>query len=39
MRWEKLFPLIAKVDRTYDDAKREIEAFVIFIEASSGHPA
>jgi hypothetical protein len=39
MRWEKLFPLIAKVDQTYDDAKTEIEAFVIFIEESTARPA
>lgn len=39
MRWEKLFPLIAKVNQTYDDAKSEIEAFVIFIEESTGRPA
>jgi hypothetical protein len=39
MRWEKLFPLIAKVDQTYDDAKREIQAFVIFIGESTGRPA
>jgi hypothetical protein len=32
MRWEKLFPLIAKVDRTYDQTRAEIGAFVRFIE-------
>ena len=39
MRWEKLYPLIAKVDQTYDEVKREIEAFVIFIDESAGLPA
>jgi hypothetical protein len=34
MRWDKLFPLIAKVDRTYNQAKVEIEAFVRFIDES-----
>lgn len=36
MRWEKLAPLIAKVDQTYNRARAEIEAFVRFIEGSSG---
>jgi hypothetical protein len=35
MRWEKLHPLIAKVDRTYDQARGEIGAFVRFIEQES----
>ena len=35
MRWEKLSPLVAKVDRTYDQTKIEIEAFVQFIEAGA----
>jgi len=39
MRWEKLFPLLAKVNQTYDEAKREIEVFVTFIEESTGRPA
>lgn len=33
MRWEKLAPLMAKVDVTYQQTKTEIEAFVQFIEA------
>jgi hypothetical protein len=33
MRWEKLSPLIAKVDPTYELAKAEIEAFAHFIES------
>jgi hypothetical protein len=36
MRWDKLAPLIAKVDQTYDRAKLEIGAFVRFVE--SGDP-
>jgi hypothetical protein len=36
MRWEKLAPLIAKVDRTYEGARGEIEAFVDFIEKDAG---
>ena len=36
MRWEKLAPLIAKVDQTYDRARVEIEVFVRFIEGGSG---
>jgi hypothetical protein len=36
MRWEKLYPLIAKVDQTYDQARGEIGAFVRFIEEESG---
>ena len=35
MRWEKLSPLIAKVDPTYELAKGEIEAFVRFIESGA----
>ena len=35
MRWEKLAPLIAKVDQTYHQARIEIEAFVRFIESTS----
>jgi hypothetical protein len=36
MRWDKLYPLIAKVDRTYDQTRSEIGAFVSFIEAEGG---
>jgi hypothetical protein len=35
MRWEKLAPLIGKVDQTYDHASAEIEAFVRFIESGA----
>ena len=36
MRWEKLSPLIGKVDRTYDQVRIETGAFVRFIEGSAG---
>jgi hypothetical protein len=29
MRWEKLFPLVAKVDPTYNQARAKIEAFPV----------
>ena len=32
MRWEKLHPLLAKVDRTYQQARSELDAFATFIE-------
>lgn len=32
MRWQKLYPLIAKVDSTYAETRSEIEAFLAFIE-------
>ena len=32
MRWDKLAPLVAKVDGTYNLARTEIESFVRFIE-------
>ena len=32
MRWEKLYPLVTKVDRTYDRERGEIEAFLRFVE-------
>ena len=35
MRWEKLAPLIAKVDQTYDQARAEIEAFVRYAESNT----
>jgi hypothetical protein len=35
MRWEKLVPLISKVDRTYDQTRNEIGAFVYFLDAQS----
>jgi hypothetical protein len=36
MRWEKLFPLIAKVEQTHDQVRNEIGAFVRFIEEEAG---
>jgi len=36
MRWEKLSPLIAKVDPTYALTRAEIEAFVRFVESGAG---
>lgn len=36
MRWEKLYPLVAKVDQTYHQADGEIEAFRRFIEEGAG---
>lgn len=36
MRWEKLWPLLTKVDRTYDETKLEIEAFGEFIRGCAG---
>jgi len=35
MRWEKLVPLIAKVDHTYEQARREIEGFLDFVRSRS----
>jgi hypothetical protein len=36
MRWEKLRPLVAKIDGTYNQARSEIEAFKRFIEEVPG---
>jgi hypothetical protein len=36
MRWDKLHPLIAKVDTTYEHARSQIEAFTAFIEQQTG---
>jgi hypothetical protein len=36
MRWEKLSPLILKIDPTYHQAKRELEEFLKFLESSAG---
>jgi hypothetical protein len=36
MRWEKLVPLIAKVDPVYGRVRIEIEDFVRFIEEGAG---
>jgi hypothetical protein len=33
MRWNKLAPLVAKVDQTSIDARREIEAFQFFLRS------
>lgn len=35
MRWNKLHPLVAKVESTYEQARREIEAFAAFVEQST----
>ncbi|SPE29688.1 conserved hypothetical protein [Candidatus Sulfopaludibacter sp. SbA3] len=32
MRWEKLHPLVAKIDRTYERTRSELEAFALFID-------
>ena len=39
MRWDKLAPLIARVDPVYRQAKREIEAFCGFLQSQGEHPA
>jgi len=36
MRWEKLCPLVVKVDRTYERATNELEAFANFIDQHAG---
>ncbi len=36
MRWNKLHPLVAKVDRTYEQARSELEAFAAFVEQQTG---
>ena len=36
MRWEKLAPLVAKVEPRYERTKAEIEIFLQFIEAERG---
>jgi hypothetical protein len=35
MRWDKLRPLVAKVDRTYEQTTAEIGAFVRFVEGKA----
>ena len=35
MRWEKLHPLVAKVDRTYECTKTELEAFASLLDHHS----
>jgi len=37
MRWDKLAPLIARVDQVYSQAKREIEAFCGFLKSHGEH--
>jgi hypothetical protein len=32
MRWQKLYPLVAKVDATYNEVRDEIQAFSRFVE-------
>jgi hypothetical protein len=36
MRWDRLYPLVAKVDQTYRDVNEEMKAFGEFIEGTSG---
>ena len=36
MRWDKLYPLIGKVDITYTRARIELEAFTTFVEHQTG---
>ena len=36
MRWDKLYPLVAKVDATYEDARSELETFIAFVEEQTG---
>ena len=38
MRWDKLQPLVAKVDSTYERARSDLEAFIAFIEQQSEKP-
>lgn len=38
MRWDKLQPLVARVEDTYEHAKSEFEAFATFVEQQSGRP-
>lgn len=35
MRWEKLFPLVGKVDQTYNQTKDEIGTFALYIDKQS----
>jgi hypothetical protein len=35
MRWDKLSPLVAKVDQTYLQARRELETFQTFLRSRS----
>ncbi len=37
MRWEKLYPLVAKVDRTYERVRSELEVFADFIDQHAGN--
>jgi hypothetical protein len=36
MRWDKLRPLVAKVDSTYEHARSELQAFTAFLEQQTG---
>lgn len=36
MRWDKLHPLVTKVDSTYEEAGSELEAFADFVEQQTG---
>ncbi len=33
MRWDKLYPLVAKVDHTYQEVKQELETFCAFLRS------
>jgi hypothetical protein len=35
MRWDKLSPLVAKVDQTYLQTRQELEAFLAFLQSGS----
>ena len=37
MRWDKLAPLLARVDQVYREVKQEIEAFCAFLQSEGGH--
>jgi hypothetical protein len=37
MRWDKLAPLIARVDQVYRQAKQEIEVFCAFLRSQGEH--
>jgi hypothetical protein len=34
MRWDKLSPLLAKVDPTYRQVTQELEAFLVFVQTA-----
>jgi hypothetical protein len=35
MRWDKLSPLLVKVDPTYRQVRHELEAFLKFVQTAS----